>query len=282
MSATPNPALPNPALPNPTTPAEHLAQVQARYDDSRLSDVVKVAIEHLHAFVQEVGLTREEWFRGIDFLTRTGQMCSDSRQEFILLSDTLGVSMLVEMINHKAAAGTTEPTVFGPFHVEGAVHRAAGDSIVVDPTDTEQITFSGRVLDLDGNPIAGATLDVWQTADNGFYDVQDADQTPGNMRGVFTTDADGRYSFRTVPPVDYTVPSDGPAGFLLLQTGRHPWRPAHTHMVVEADGYQSVITHLFDSNSKYLESDAVFGVRPSLIVDMSKAEVAYDFVLDRT
>ncbi len=264
------------------TSAEHLAQVQARYDDSRLGEVVKAAIKHLHGFVEEVGLTREEWFAGIDFLTRTGQMCSDNRQEFILLSDTLGVSMLVEMINHVAAPGTTEPTVFGPFHVEGAVHREAGASIVVDPTETPQINFSGRVLDLEGNPIQGATLDVWQTADNGFYDVQDPDQTPGNMRGVFTTDVDGRYSFRTVPPIDYTVPSDGPAGDLLLRTGRHPWRPAHTHLVVEAPGYQSVITHLFDANSQYLDSDAVFGVRPSLIVDMSSDEVHYDFVLDRT
>ena len=263
------------------TPAEHLAQVQARYDDSRLGEVVKAAVKHLHAFVEEVGLTRDEWFTGIDFLTRTGQMCSGSRQEFILLSDTLGVSMLVEMINHAAAAGSTEPTVFGPFHVEGAVHRAAGESIVVDPTDTPQITFSGRVLDLDGAAIAGATLDVWQTADNGFYDVQDPDQTPGNMRGVFTTDSEGRYAFRTVPPIDYTVPSDGPAGDLLLLTGRHPWRPAHTHMVVAADGYQSVITHLFDSHSNYLDSDAVFGVRPSLIVDMSTPVVHFDFVLDR-
>jgi hydroxyquinol 1,2-dioxygenase len=263
------------------TPAQHLEQVQSRYDDSRLGEVVKSAVEHLHAFVEEVGLTREEWFAGIDFLTRTGQMCNESRQEFILLSDTLGVSMLVEMINHAGATGTTEPTVFGPFHVEGAVRRAAGESIVVDPIDGPQLLFRGRVLGLDGDPVEGATLDVWQTAGNGFYDVQDSAQTPGNMRGVFTTDAEGRYAFRTVRPVDYMVPSDGPTGELLVSTGRHPWRPAHTHVVVVADGYKPLITHLFDADSGYLHSDAVFGVRPSLVVDMSGPEVTYDFVLDR-
>ena len=265
------------------TPGDHMADVLARYDDSpneRLAEITRAAVRHLHAFVDEVGLTREEWFAGIDALTRTGQMCNGERQEFVLLSDTLGVSMLVEMINHRAAPGSTEPTVFGPFHVEGAPRRAMGESIVQDPaTDDEPVVYRGSVLDLDGRPILGATLDVWSTASNGFYDVQDAQQSAGNMRGVFTSDAAGRYEFVGVRPVAYSIPGDGPAGDLLFANGRHNWRPGHVHVVVSAPGHRTVITHLFDNESDYLDSDAVFGVRESLIVDMSGGVCDYDFVL---
>jgi catechol 1,2-dioxygenase len=266
----------------PFTAADHLADVLARYEGSpnpRLAELTTAAIRHLHAFVQEVGLSREEWFAIIDGLTRTGQMCDDQRQEFILASDTLGVSMLVEMINHQAAPGSTEPTVFGPFHVEGSPERAMGESIVVDPGDGEMVTFSGVVRNLAGEPIAGAELDVWETAANGLYDVQDPDQTAMNMRGRFTTGPDGRYEFLGVRPVAYSIPGDGPAGELLFSNGRHNWRPGHLHLMVSADGYQTVITHLFDSASDYLDSDAVFGVRPSLIVDMSGGSCVYDLVL---
>jgi len=267
----------------PFTPADHLADVLSRYDDSpneRLAQITRAAIRHLHEFVVEVGLTREEWFAGIDALTRTGHLCTDERQEFVLLSDTLGVSMLVEMINHAAAPGSTEPTVFGPFHVDGAPEREMGDSIVTDRMDTDvPVEFSGRVLDLDGKPIAGARLDVWSTASNGAYDVQDPDQTPMNMRGIFTTGEDGAYRFHGVRPVAYSIPGDGPAGDLLFRNGRHNWRPGHLHVVVSAPGHKTVITHLFDSGSDYLDSDAVFGVREGLIVDMADGTCDYDFVL---
>ena len=268
------------------TPEEHLAEVLSRYasvPDERLGEIMKCAIRHLHEFVLEVGLTREEWFAGVEGLAAVGRMCDDNRQEFILLSDTLGVSMLVEMINHLAAEGSTEPTVFGPFHVDGATVRDMGDSIVVDPMDRDEpLRISGEVRSLGGGPLAGATLDVWQAASNGFYDVQDGNQTPLNMRGVFTTGADGRYDVRTVRPVSYPVPDDGPAGALLNATGRHNWRPAHVHFVVSAPGHKTVITHLFDRDSDFLDSDVVFGVRDSLIVDMNEGRCDYDFVLEPT
>lgn len=267
------------------TPKEHLDEVLSRYDaspDERLAQITKAAIRHLHAFVAEVQLTREEWFIGIEALTEIGHLCDDERQEFILLSDTLGVSMLVEMLNQGAADGTTEPTVFGPFHVDGAPRKEMGESIVIDPGDNDEpVVLTGRVIDLDSNPIAGAELDVWQTASNGMYDVQDEGQTTMNMRGIFTTGEDGRYEIRSIRPVAYPIPGDGPAGALLFANGRHNWRPGHTHFVVSAPGYKPVITHLFDSGSDYLDSDAVFGVRDSLIVDMTGGTCDYDFVLDR-
>ena len=266
------------------TPEAHLAEVLAAYDNSpnpRLAEITKSLIRHLHEFVAEVGLTREEWFAGIEALTRTGQMCDEQRQEFILLSDTIGVSMLVEMINHVAAEGSTEPTVFGPFHVEGAPQREMGDSIIVDSMEGDhEVAFAGRVLGLDGSPIEGATLDVWETASNGFYDVQDGGQTPMNMRGVFTTGSDGSYEIKGIRPVPYQIPGDGPAGDLLFENGRHNWRPGHMHFVVAAPGHKTVITHLFDAASDYLDSDAVFGVRDSLVVDMSGHRCEYDFVLE--
>jgi len=268
------------------SPRDHLDEVLSRYDDSpneRLAEITTAAIRHLHEFVVDVGLTREEWFAGIQALTTIGQMCDDQRQEFILLSDTLGVSMLVEMINHAGAEGSTEPTVFGPFHVDGAPRKEMGESIVVNAMDDDQpLVMRGTVRDLDGNLIAGAELDVWQTASNGFYDVQDSGQTPLNMRGVFTTGDDGTYTVRSARPVAYPIPGDGPAGELLFANGRHNRRPAHVHFVVSAPGYKTVITHLFDADSEYLDSDAVFGVRDSLIVDMSHGECTYDFVLEPT
>lgn len=268
------------------TPTEHLAEVLSRFGDApneRLAEIMKCAIRHMHEFVVEVGLTRQEWFAGMQALADIGHMCDENRQEFILLSDTLGVSMLVEMINQMGAEGTTEPTVFGPFHVEGATRREMGDSIVVDPMDADEpLTVLGEVRSLGGGPIEGATLDVWQAASNGFYDVQDSSQTPLNMRGIFTTGADGRYEVRTVRPVSYPVPDDGPAGALLDATGRHNWRPAHVHFMVSAPDHKTVITHLFDSQSDFLDSDVVFGVRDSLIVDMNGGRCDYDFVLEPT
>jgi catechol 1,2-dioxygenase len=264
------------------TPEEHLAQVQASVEgagDARLVEIVQAAVRHLHAFVTEVGLTRDEWFAGVDFLTRVGQMCDERRQEVILLSDVLGVSMLVEMTDRAATPGTTEPTVFGPFHVEGAPPRPLGSTIVDRDVGGEPLTVHGTVRDAAGAPVAGACLDVWQTAPNGLYDVQDDGQPAMNLRGVFTTGDDGRYAFDTVRPAAYPIPSDGPVGELLRATGRHNWRPGHIHFLITAPGHEPLITHVFDRASDYLDSDAVFGVRPSLILDMDGGEARFDPVL---
>jgi hydroxyquinol 1,2-dioxygenase len=264
------------------SPEQHLAEVQATFDgatDPRTAEIMKAAVKHLHAFIEEVGLTRDEWFAGIQFLTAVGHKCDAVRQEFILLSDTLGASMLVEMLNHAAADGTTEPTVFGPFHVDGAPPKDFGESIVVGD-DGEPLVLRGTVTNLDGDPIAGASLDVWEVGSNGLYDVQDEGHGM-DLRGLFTTDEMGRYEVRTVRPVDYTIPDDGPVGKMLRAAGRHPWRPAHVHLVASAPGYKSVTTHAFDAGSDYLDSDAVFGVRESLVVAMDSGEAVFDIVLDR-
>ncbi|MDA2954595.1 MAG: dioxygenase [Actinomycetota bacterium] len=268
----------------PMSPDQHLQQVLAAFDGSanpRLVEILRSAVKHLHEFTREVGLTHKEWFAGIDFLTATGQKCDDVRQEFILLSDTLGVSMLLEMINYAASANATEPTVFGPFHVDGAPHRKSGESIIDHHYDTdEHLLLSGRVKDTTGNPIVGAELDVWQVQSNGLYDVQQG-ATWHNMRGIYTTDEHGKFEISTVRPVDYTIPDDGPVGQMLLAAGRDKWRPAHIHTLVSANGYIPVVTHLFDSASSYLKNDVVFGVRESLIADMTNGRCTYDFVLDR-
>jgi len=255
-----------------TDPREKLLnQVLATFQNTpnpRLHQIVEAAIRHMHAFVNEVQLTQAEWMAGIEFLTAVGKACTDTRQEFILLSDVTGTSSLVEMINYQGVEGSTEATVLGPFYQSGSPHRKNGDSILENRDDPGQrLHVSGAVRSVDGKPIAGATLDVWQTATNALYPQQDPAQDPNNLRGVFTTDANGRYDFWTVRPVDYPVPTDGPAGAFLRASGRHPMRAAHTHFIVRAPGYYSVTTHLFDSKSKYLDSDAVFGVRDSLIVD---------------
>jgi catechol 1,2-dioxygenase len=229
-------------------------------------------ISHLHAFVKEVELTEAEWFQAIEILTQAGKMCSDKRQEFILFSDTLGVSMVVDLIDHRKPDGATESTVFGPFHRLGAPDMPAGGNIAWRDTTGVPALVSGRVLDLDGKPVAGALLDVWQTQTNGLYDSQDQELDGLHMRGRFHTDADGRYLIRTVLPVNYPIPSDGPVGAMLKATGRHPWRPAHIHFVVSADGYEPVTTHIFDRTDPYLESDAVFAVKDSLICDFARRE----------
>lgn len=241
-------------------------------EDKRLREVMEALIRHLHEFVREVGLTQEEWLRGIEFLTAVGKASSEERQEFILLSDVLGVSSLVEMINYRGAAGSTENTVLGPFYVPGSPARANGESIVENDDGSPRLVVSGRVLSLDGRPLAGASVDVWQGASNGLYRQQDPSQSPTNLRGVFTTDSEGRYEFITTRPVPYPVPVDGPVGSLLKATGRHPMRAAHIHLIVSAEGHYPVTTHIFDADSDYLDSDAVFGVRDSLIVKFEPRE----------
>lgn len=233
-------------------------------DDPRFRQVMASLIRHLHAFVRENELTEEEWFAGIRFLTATGQQCDERRQEFILLSDTLGVSMLVDAINHRRPGGATETTVLGPFHVAGAKPMPMWGDIGAG-VPGEPAYLCGRVLDLDDRPIAGATLDVWQTDGEGLYDVQRSGDV-SYARGKFTTGADGRYGIRTVKPVSYPIPDDGPVGAMLRRMGRHPYRPAHVHAIVSAPGHETVATHLFVEGDPYLESDAVLGVKASLVV----------------
>ncbi len=235
--------------------------------DPRLREVMGVVVKHLHAAVKEAAITGEEWLAAIRFLTETGQMCTDWRQEFILLSDVLGVSMLVDAINHQRPEGSTENTVLGPFHVADAPRYANGADISLDGKG-EPLIVQGRVTDADGHPIAGATLDVWQANEDGFYDVQQPGvQPPFNLRGVFTSDADGRFWFRSAKPRHYPIPDDGPVGKLLTALGRHPNRAAHLHFIVEAAGFDRVVTHIFTPDCAYLGEDSVFGVKDSLIAD---------------
>ncbi len=254
--------------------------------DPRFRKNMESHVNHLHAFVKDVELTQAEWEKAIDFLTRTGQACSAERQEFILLSDTLGVSMLVDAINNRRPAGATENTVLGPFHVAGAPELEMGANISLDGVG-ESCLFEGRVVDTEGNPVEGAKLDVWSDNADGFYDVQQLDVQPKwNNRGIFTTGADGAYCFRGIKPVSYPVPCDGPAGEMLTGMGRHPYRPAHTHLIVTAPGFDKLVTHIFVGDDPYIESDAVFGVKTSLIAPFKKTNggdtvwrCPFDFVL---
>ncbi|HEY9389184.1 MAG TPA: dioxygenase [Mycobacteriales bacterium] len=233
--------------------------------DPRLREVMTSLVRHLHAFVREVRPTTAEWERAIGFLTATGQMCDDTRQEFILLSDILGVSMLVETINGDNDPAATASTVLGPFHVVESPRRELGETIDLVGSGTPCVV-TGRVVSADGTPLPGAQLDVWQANDAGFYDVQQPEVQPtGNGRGLFTADQDGRFWFRTVTPCHYPIPTDGPVGKLLTDTGRHPYRPAHIHLIVGAENHRPVTTHIFPADSPYIESDAVFAVKKSLI-----------------
>ena len=245
-----------------------LAKIAAA-PDPRFRAVMRALVTHLHAFVREVGLTQEEWRTAIDFLTATGRKCDAKRQEFILLSDTLGVSMLVDAVDHRKHEGATESTVLGPFYVEGAPLLPLGADIAAGEAGTPTFV-SGLVTDVSGKPIAAATLDVWQTDDDGFYDVQQPQKGEMRLRGRFAADKDGRYRFRTVKPVSYPIPADGPVGAMLDKLGRHPYRPAHLHVMVSAPGHAPVATHVFVAGDPYIESDAVFGVKPSLILDFKE------------
>jgi catechol 1,2-dioxygenase len=239
----------------------------AKTPDARLKVIMESLVKHLHSFAREVRLTDEEWFAGIKFLTDSGDMCSEVRQEFILLSDTLGLSSLVDLINHaKGDVLATEPTILGPFHVQGSPLLENGASIVTRTlAEGEPAIVRGRVLDVAGNPIAGAIIDVWQTDANGMYDIQDSGDVNGNLRGRFKSDSQGQYEFKTIRPVPYPIPADGPVGKMLRSVNRHEWRAAHIHAIVEASGFTSVTTHIFDKESAYLDSDTVFGVKGSLI-----------------
>ena len=242
--------------------------------DPRLRELMTSLTRHLHAFVEEVGLSQEEWERAVDYLTRVGQACDEVRQEFILLSDVLGVSMLVDEISHGTPAGATESTVLGPFHVVDSPPRALGDDISLDGVG-DPVVVAGRVRDLEGRPVPGASLDVWQASADGFYDVQQPGLQPErNLRGLFTADDEGRYWFRTVLPKWYPIPDDGPVGDLLAATGRHPNRPAHVHVIAGAAGHSPLTTHVFLAGSPWLDSDAVFGVKDSLVREVLEVDDA--------
>ena len=251
-----------------TQPADITAAVVASFagcSDPRLRELMTALVRHLHAFAQDVELTPAEWERAIAVLTATGHITDDRRQEFILWSDTLGLSMLVDALDHDLPDGATESTVLGPFYVPDAPERANGESMTEDPgRGGVPVRVSGHVRALDGTPIAGAEVDVWQNGEDMLYAVQSPEAPEDHLRGRFHTDAEGRYAFVGVRPVPYPIPDDGPVGAMLSATGRHPWRPAHIHMIVRAPGYRTLTTHIFDAASEYLDSDAVFAVKPSL------------------
>lgn len=256
----------------------------AQTPDARLKEIITGLVQHLHGFAREFRLTEEEWFRGIEFLTRVGHITDDKRQEFILLSDVLGLSMLTVAMNNQKPQGCTESTVFGPFHVEGAPQYTLGEDIA-NGAQGVPCMVRGRVTDRQGRPVAHAELDVWQSDEQGKYDVQYEDWSHAQARGVLRADSEGRYYFRSILAVPYPIPHDGPVGDLLKATKRHPWRPAHLHFMVRADGFQTLITHVFREGDPYLDSDAVFGVRQSLIADWVEQPdgsylVEYDFVLN--
>ena len=233
--------------------------------NARLRSVLTALVRHMHDFVREVELTEAEWVTAIQFLTRTGQMCDDVRQEFILLSDVFGVSTLVDAINNRPAPGATQSTVLGPFFVEEAPPAEQGSNI--DPGDNTggvPLYVDVTVTDPAGQPIAGATVDVWHSDAEGFYDVQ-REGAGLARRARFTTTADGGVRFWTTMPASYPIPDDGPVGQLLNATGRHPWRPAHVHFMIEAPGFRHLVTHVFVDGDRYLDSDAVFGVKEMLI-----------------
>lgn len=252
--------------------------------DARLKEIMTSLVQHLHGFARDVKLTEEEWFRGVDFLTRVGHITDDQRQEFILLSDTLGLSMLTVAMNNDKPAGCTESTVFGPFYVEGAPAYDLGEDVANGAAGVP-CQVRGTVRGLDGEPVPGAEIHVWQADAEGKYDVQREAMKEHQARGVLHADGEGRYHFRSILAEAYPIPDDGPVGDMLRATRRHPWRPAHLHFMIKAPGYETLITHVFRDGDPYLDSDAVFGVRQSLIADWVRQPdgnylVEYDFVLN--
>ncbi|MEM8986925.1 MAG: intradiol ring-cleavage dioxygenase [Pseudomonadota bacterium] len=266
-------------------------------DNGRLAECVNILVKHMHAAVREMEPTQDEWMVAIQFLTQTGHMCNEWRQEFILLSDVLGVSMLVDAIVNRKPSGATQSTVLGPFFREKAPPLAHGADICLDGKG-EPMVVRGRVLNVDGEPVEVAILNVWQANEDGFYDVQQQGIQPDfNLRGLFHTDEKGAFWFKGAKPKYYPIPNDGPVGKLLEALGRGPWRPSHLHFMIEADGYDRLITHLFDRTDPYIATDAVFGVKQELIVDYERIEdpvqiqqygydgpfyfIEYDFVLSK-
>lgn len=270
--------------------------MSAACEDSRLKSILDSLVRHLHDFIRDVEPTEEEWAGAIAFLTATGQMCDDKRQEFILLSDVLGVTMLVDAINHRKKSGVTESTVLGPFYVEGPPEAEMGTSIAWG-VEGEPFYVEGQILSEDGTPLENVIVDVWQSDGEGFYDVQ-KEMESASLRARFRTGPDGRYNFWTVTPSPYPIPYDGPVGALLTASKRHPYRPAHVHFMLSAEGHSRLVTQVFAEGDPYIDSDAVFGVKDSLVrsydlkepgpapdgtqMDRPWRHMVYDFGLRRT
>jgi catechol 1,2-dioxygenase len=255
---------------------------------ARNREILESLVQHIHAFCKSVNLTHKEWLEACEFLRRAGDISDASRNEFILISDILGVEVLVDMLDHKVTAGESESTVLGPFYRENPPVLPAGASIVQKSfPNQETVLVRGQIRDVNGEPLAGVTVDVWEDAPNGLYEQQDPDQPDYNLRGRFETDSEGRYSFIGIRPVPYPIPYDGAAGELLNYMGHHPWRPGHIHFMISKDGYQSLITQIYDSETKYLDNDSVFAVKESLIGKLGPAApgagtdlaMDFDFVL---
>jgi hydroxyquinol 1,2-dioxygenase len=247
------------------------AAVVERYrntPDPRLKQIMTSLVRHLHDFVRDVELTEDEWTKAIDYLTRTGKLCTDKRQEFILLSDTLGISMLVDAINHRFAKGATETTVMGPFYVQNPPEAELGADIRGEAKG-EPLFIDGSILSEDGKPVANAVVDVWHSDAEGFYDVQLPELQEPTLRARFHSDAQGRFRFWTIMPRYYPIPDDGTVGEMLKACARHPYRPAHVHFMIMAPGHETLVTHLFVDGDQYLDSDAVFAVKNSLIRDFT-------------
>jgi hydroxyquinol 1,2-dioxygenase len=261
--------------------------------DPRLAEVMTSLVRHLHDFAREVRLTEDEWMAGISWLTRTGQISDDKRQEFILASDVLGLSMLVVQMNHRFDARATPATVLGPFFIEGSPKLDHGGDMS-DGVEGEPLFVHGTVRDLDGRPVAGAVLDVWQADAEGAYEAQ-LEVDEARLRGTYRSREDGTYCVRTIAPKGYTIPMDGPVGDLISCTEISEYRPAHVHFFVKADGFAPLITHLFEQGTPYLDTDVVFGTKQELVVPFERheggatpdggrldrpwVEARYDFVL---
>jgi catechol 1,2-dioxygenase/hydroxyquinol 1,2-dioxygenase len=252
----------------------------AHATDPRLAQVMSLLVKHLHAFVAESKLTKEEWLRGLDFLNASAAITTEERNEFSLFSDIMGISSMVDVVSQPE--GGTPSSVLGPFHNHDSLLRPNG----VDLTDAqpgERVWFHGRVVDSHGQPIAQAQIDFWQNADNGLYPAQDPEQDPHNLRCKIACDAAGNFNLLTIRPHPYTVPTDGPVGALLAASRRNIWRPAHYHVIVSAPGYVGLVTELFPKGSDYIDNDTVFGVRPGLIVPFEPchdSDVAKRFGID--
>ncbi|KAH6950311.1 putative catechol dioxygenase [Ilyonectria sp. MPI-CAGE-AT-0026] len=273
---------------------ENVHAINSQCSNLRLKYILERTVTHLHDLATETRLTTAEWMTAILFLTKVGQISSDVRQEFILLSDVLGLSLLVDSIDHPKPKGSTEGTVLGPFHTHEAEHVNAGSLISHDP-DGEPLFVLCTLKDTDGKPISGAEIDVWETDSKGFYDVQHADRTGPDGRAVLTSDEMGNFWFKAIVPVPYPIPHDGPVGKLLQVLNRHPYRPSHMHFMFKKDGYDPLITALYLKDDPYESTDAVFGVKDSLVVSIKKVDdeelvnkygvklgsalLTYDFVL---
>ncbi len=263
---------------------ESVLERLANTPDPRLKEIMLSLVRHLHGFTREVKLTEAEWLKGVEFLTQTGHITNAQRQEFILLSDVLGLSMLTVVMNNDKPDACTQATVLGPFHVEDAPHYKLGDD-VANGAKGQPCQVQGSVKGVQGEAVAHARIEVWQSDEKGLYDVQYADRSQHQARGILTADAQGRFHFQSILAMPYPIPHDGPVGQLLEATARHPWRPAHLHFKIDAPGYETLITHVFRKGDQYLASDAVFGVRESLVTDWLQLtdgsyQLDFDFVLN--